>query len=63
MRTKDDILHDASQDIINPDYVGKEPYWLEYRKIEVLIDIRDSLDNRLLEIDRDIDKILDALKK
>jgi len=30
--------------------------------LEVFIDTRDILDNRLLEIDRDIDKILTALK-
>ena len=50
MRTKDDILDDAMQDIINPVYAGKEPYWLEYRKIEALIDIRDILFSHL---DRD----------
>lgn len=51
MRTKDEILAAARDDIQNPEYAGKEPYWLEYRKIQILIDIRDILNKELKRID------------
>lgn len=56
MREKNKILDDARQDIINPDYAGREPYWLEVRKIEVLLDIREALlglDDRLSKRSQD----------
>jgi len=43
MRTKDEILERCRDDIQNPKYNEQTPFWLEYRKIEVLIDIRDAL--------------------
>ena len=43
MRTKDEILECARDDITNPHYGDKAAFWLEYRKIEVLVDIRDIL--------------------
>jgi len=59
MRTADEILKDARDDITNPNYAGKEPFWLEYRKIEVLIDIRDCI----AEInDGVLDKLLEITK-
>jgi len=47
MRTKQEILSKARDDIQNPKYNEQAPLCLEYRKIEVLIDIRDILDNKL----------------
>ncbi|GAG59262.1 unnamed protein product [marine sediment metagenome] len=43
MKTKDEILDRCRADIQNPKYSEQAPFWLEYRKIEVLIDIRDIL--------------------
>jgi len=43
MRTKDEILTRCRDDIQNPKYNEQAPLWLEYRKIEVLIDIRDCI--------------------
>jgi len=43
MRTKDEILKDARHDITDEQYKTTKANWLEYRKIEVLIDIRDLL--------------------
>jgi len=43
MRTKDDILDLCRTDITNPLYEISAHLWLELRKIEVLIDIRDIL--------------------
>lgn len=63
MRTKVEILRNAKTDIVNSKASFPTSYWLRYRELEVLCDIRDILDNRLLEIDRDIHKILDILRK
>jgi hypothetical protein len=41
MRTKDEILSYARRDIQDDTQKGAAPLWLEVRKIEVLIDIRD----------------------
>jgi hypothetical protein len=43
MRTKDVILTEARADITDPNYPGKEPFWLKYLELEVLIDIRDVI--------------------
>lgn len=43
MRTKDEILSYARRDIQDDTQKGAAPLWLEVRKIEVLIDIRDVL--------------------
>jgi len=52
MRTKDEILKGARDDITNPHYGDKAPFWLEYRKIEVLLDIRDQVhENNCILID------------
>jgi len=53
MRTADEILEDAKRDIITTGEGVPKALWLEYRKLEVLIDIRDifhSIDVRLTEI-------------
>jgi hypothetical protein len=47
MRTKDEILESCRDDIQKPKYNPQAPLWLEYRKLEVLIDIRDMFDTRL----------------
>jgi hypothetical protein len=57
MRTKDEILDQARQDITSPEYGDTAHLWLDVRKIEVLIDIRDILELRLREINSDIYKI------
>ena len=52
MREKDDILNDARRDIALPKYKAEAHLWLEVRKIEVLLDIREallSLDDKLSE--------------
>jgi len=63
MRTKGVILKKYSKDLsevrISTDINRVQSQAL----IELVIDIRDILDNRLLEIDRDIDKVLTALKE
>jgi len=43
MRTKDEILKSARKDIRDKQYSMKGPLWLELRKLEVFIDIRDIL--------------------
>lgn len=45
MRTKDEILDSSKSDIMSESFRDKAPLWLEYRKLEVLIDIRDTLKN------------------
>jgi len=47
MRTKDNILSDARRDITNQNYRDLAPFWLSVRQIEVLIDIRDILNDSL----------------
>lgn len=52
MRTKDEILDSTREDIkgwLDPQSPG---LWMEYRKIEVLIDIRDTLDKLMIELYR-----------
>jgi len=41
MRTSDEILKDAKNDIITTGVGVPKRLWIEYRKLEVLIDIRD----------------------
>ena len=53
MRTKDEILDNARDDIQNPKYDEQAPLWLEYRKIEVLCDIRDILNYQLDPINKE----------
>lgn len=43
MRAKDEILRDAKTDIANQKASYPMSYWLRYRELEVLIDIRDIL--------------------
>lgn len=57
MRTKDEILGSARNDISSKDFREDAPLWMEYRKLEVLIDIRDILYNRLSHISRHIESI------
>ncbi len=61
MRTKDDILIDARRDITDEQYKTTKANWLEYRKIEVLIDIRDIHSQALVALDR-IGESLEQLK-
>jgi len=43
MRSKDEILSAAINNISDDKYGDKRPLWLEYRKLEVMIGIRDTL--------------------
>ena len=43
MRTKNEILRNAKTDIVNSKASFPTSYWLRYRELEVLIDIRDML--------------------
>jgi len=43
MRTKEEILTDCNHDILDEQYKTNAHLWVELRKIEVLIDIRDIL--------------------
>lgn len=43
MRKKDEILRNAKTDIANSKASFPTSYWLRYRELEVLIDIRDAL--------------------
>ena len=55
MREKDDILNDARRDIALPKYKAEAHLWLEFRKIEVLLDIREALlsfDDKLSNYER-----------
>lgn len=47
MRTKDEILDHARRDIQDDTQISEAPLWLEYRRLEVLIDIRDILYSHL----------------
>ena len=44
MREKQQILEDANRDITNERYKADAPLWLQCRHLEVLIDIRDSIE-------------------
>lgn len=52
MRTKEEILRNAKTDIINSKASFPTSYWLRYRELEVLIDIRDIFDKLMLELYR-----------
>lgn len=43
MRKKDIILDEARRDIQTRETNADAPLWIEYRKLEVLIDTRDTL--------------------
>ena len=62
MRTKDEIVGHLFDDAKTAKELGTLEHLTDISLLEVLIDIRDILDNRLLEINRDIDKILGILK-
>jgi len=49
MRTKDEILLDVRHDIQDKEHKAEAELWLEYRKIEVLIDIRNILYSHLTQ--------------
>lgn len=59
MRTKDEILDNARNDITSPQYGDTASLWLEVRKIEVLIDIRDILSYWIKRISINIETIAD----
>ncbi|MBA7630359.1 hypothetical protein ES703_37881 [subsurface metagenome] len=57
MRTKDQILTDCRNDIVDEKYHEDQAHWLVLRQIEVLLDIRDILEaDRLHIIHEDINK-------
>lgn len=62
MRTKTDIIGHLFEDAKTAEKLGTLEHLTDISLLEVFIDIRDILDNRLLEINRDIDKILGILK-
>lgn len=47
MRSKDEILEVCKADISNERYKAEAPLWLEVRKIELLLDIREILEGVL----------------
>ena len=49
MRTKNEILRNAKTDIANSKASFPTSYWLRYRELEVLIDIRDIHFSRLTQ--------------
>lgn len=59
MRTKDEILEDARLDITDDTQKSESVQWLEYRKIEVWIDIRDILSYWIKRISINIETIAD----
>jgi len=52
MRTKIDVMDDARRDIRDVTQRSDTDQWLEYRKIEVLCDIRDILNGQLMDIEK-----------
>ncbi|MBA7496001.1 hypothetical protein ES702_06598 [subsurface metagenome] len=52
MRTKDEILDSCRNDIVSEAYKDKAAFWLDYRKIEVLIDIRDILNGQVIDLEK-----------
>jgi len=54
VRTKDEILDESRSHITCPKYGDTAHLWLEVRKIEVLIDLRDVIELRACQI---IDRI------
>ena len=63
MRTKDEIIGHLFDDVKKAKELGTLEHLTDVSLLEVIIDIRNILEYRLLEIDRDLYKILDALKK
>lgn len=63
MRTKDQIMAHLFDDLKTSVTLGEIKHVTDIPLLEALLDIRDILDNRLLEIDRDIDKILVTVKE
>jgi len=43
MRKKEEILNDVRRDILSEVHKENAPLWMQYRLIEVLIDMRDLL--------------------
>lgn len=60
MRTKDEILVIAQKRVTEENYKADAAFWIEVKKLEVLIDIRDILELRLCQI---IDRIAALSKK
>ena len=58
MREKQQILEDANRDITNERYKADAPLWLQLRQIELLIDIRDTLQERLISLDNTLLKYI-----
>ena len=52
MRTKDEILRNAKTDIVNSKASFPTSYWLRYRELEVLCDIRDILNGQLIDLEK-----------
>lgn len=59
MRTKQEILDQTRNHILSPEYGDTAGLWLEVRKIEVLIDIRDILSYWTKRISINIETIAD----
>ncbi|MBA7706760.1 hypothetical protein ES703_115617 [subsurface metagenome] len=58
MRTKDEIIGNIFHDLETAQNLGHIEKAVELPLLEVLIDIRDILDKRLVEINKYINKIL-----
>ncbi|GAH70877.1 unnamed protein product [marine sediment metagenome] len=56
MRTKDEILDSTREDIRGWSGRDTPSLWMEYRKLEVFIDIRDILKEQLGNIERDMSR-------
>lgn len=52
MRTKDEILEEAERNIQTRKTGGDAELWLEFRKIEVLCNIRDIFSQTLVALGR-----------
>lgn len=50
MRKKEEILLEARKDVVDKTYKESSHLWLEVRKIEVLVDIRDSIEKMRVTI-------------
>lgn len=51
MKKREDILDSAYRDVTNTNYRDVAHLWLEVRKIEVLLDIRDTFESMFIEIE------------
>ncbi|GAI53433.1 unnamed protein product [marine sediment metagenome] len=58
MRTKEEILDSTREDIRGWSGRDTPSVWMEYRKLEILIDIRDILEDRLKSLDNTILKYI-----